>query len=115
MPQQVRITGKFAVGAAGAVGTITAPGVSTIVRLAAGEYRITLSDKFNDLFLESVSLVSSATPGEGEVLYPQFNAYSVANSTVDVVLNPATAVETDPASGDEIHFVIVGKNTSINR
>lgn len=116
LPEQVRITGKVTIGAAGAVGTVTAPGVASIARTAAGEYTITLQDKFNDLVLVAVNIVSLATPGEGEDLHAQWNAYSASGKTASFVCNPGgSATETDPANGDEIHFEIVGKNTSIAR
>lgn len=118
LPNGVRISGKFAVGATGAVGAITAIGIASITRTAAGKYSVVMSDRFADLYLESISLVSSATVGDGENLMVQFNSYNAATKTFTFVCNPSgasQATETDPASGDEIHFAVVGRNTGIPR
>lgn len=51
------ISGKFAVGGTGAVGTLsTAPGVTSVTRLAAGIYKILLQDNWNAVY----SVVGSA-------------------------------------------------------
>lgn len=51
------ISGRFAVGATGAVGTLSvAPGVTSVTRLAAGIYKILLQDNWNSVY----SVIGSA-------------------------------------------------------
>lgn len=82
MKSPVDIYVKFTVGASGSPTLVTAssPGVASVARTAAGDYKITLSDRYNALLAHSVSLVSSTLQSLGN----QVKAESMSSKTVDL-------------------------------
>lgn len=119
----IHIAGKFAVGAVGAVGTIT-PGaghaIASVVRNSAGNYTITFKDTYPD-FLGVKAWISFATAGA--VLNPALAvrcwAYTPkpASGGATVVLQVVTLaspeVAADTPTGTEIHFEVMARNSNL--
>ena len=57
----VRIDATFTVGATGAVGTVTGPGIKAITRLAAGVYQVQLQDNYSTLLETRTSFIAPVT------------------------------------------------------
>lgn len=98
------------VGATGAPTISKALGITSIVRSAQGDYKVTLDDKFTRLmFFQGVLEVSSA-----EDITFQLKAEDVAGvKTIDFFTNTG-ATATDPSSGSKMRLHIVVKNSSVN-
>lgn len=60
-PALTYIQGTVAIGASGAVGTTTGSGISSVVRLAAGIYKIILQDNYFRYLGSMMSMLSSST------------------------------------------------------
>jgi hypothetical protein len=98
-----------AIGASGAPTLTKGLGIASISRNSAGDYKITLDDKYTRLMkFECVNLVSSA-----EDLVFQLKSESVNSSKeVDFFCN-AAAVATDPSNGSRLLISIKVKNSSV--
>lgn len=119
----VHIAGKVAIGAVGAVGTIT-PGtghaVASVVRNSAGNYTITLKDGYPD-FVGVKAWIAFATAGA--VMNPALQvkpwAYTpnpaTGGSTIvlQVVTLASPEVAADTPTGTEIHFEIMARNSKL--
>lgn len=60
-PYLVMIQGTVAIGATGAVGTTTGSGISSVVRLAAGTYKIILEDNYYRYLNQECRMRSAST------------------------------------------------------
>lgn len=57
----VLMDASVAIGAAGAVGTVTGPGISAITRLAAGQYKIRFQDNYYKFYGMNASIQAPVT------------------------------------------------------
>jgi len=106
----VSIPCKWTIGASGAVGTLTGAGVASVTRTSAGLYRITLSDVFSAFHNIQVTLLQATVTDR----HISVKAYSASGKTVDVhVWDQSAGAVTDPESGDEIHVLVVAKNSGV--
>lgn len=118
----VLIAGKFAVGATGAVGTITpATGhaIASVTRNSAGNYTIVFKDTFPD-FLNVRAAIEFAS--SGAVLNPALQVRSWSYSPkadggatleLQVVTLASPEVAADAPNGSEIHFQVVARNSTL--
>jgi hypothetical protein len=106
-PGQIAIiSGKVAIGATGAVGTIAATGVSTITRTSAGLYVLTLADSYGTILDATFNVRKTAAADlKGQLV--TITANTVTFRTI------AVATETDPANGDDIYFTILAKVSGV--
>lgn len=98
-----------AIGASGAPTLTKGLGVTSIVRNSAGDYTITLDDKYMRLMSCSIQQLSSSSVD----LTFQLKAESVASAKTIEILSHAAAVATDPANGTRLLIKIDLKNSSI--
>lgn len=97
-----------AIGATGAPTLTSKVGIASIARTSAGLYRLTLEDKYVSLKNFAVALVAASA----EDLIFQVKAEAVAGAVPYIdFLCLASAVATDPASGDVLLVKIEVKNT----
>ena len=116
----VSIYGKFTVGATGAVtaGTVKGGGLSGVVRNGAGDYTITLSDKYNR-FLNFEAWFASASGNSGIARVEPYNSTPAnfqsgfAGGAFSVKCLDYAGAAADPASGAIFHFRVVVRNSSI--
>lgn len=103
------IEGAFDVGAVGAP-TLKKPGFgfASIVRNGAGDYTVTLEEKFVGLVAADFLQLAAA----GEDLTFQLLAEDVANGTFRLGCK-AAAVLTDPSNGSTIYMSLRVKDTSV--
>jgi hypothetical protein len=100
---------KVTIGATGAPTLTLGIGIASIARNGAGDYTVTLQDKYPSLkFFEGVHLKSAA-----EDLNFQLKAESVASNKTVRFLTVAGASATDPANGDVLYLKFELKNTTI--
>lgn len=100
---------KIAIGGTGAPTITLAPGVASIARNGAGDYSITLSDKYSSLkFLEVIHLSTSA-----QDMTFQLHSETVASTKIIRFLCLTGATPTDPASGKSLLVKMELKNTSV--
>lgn len=103
--QRGRISGRFAVGATGAVGTKTGDvGRWTVVRDSAGVYTVTLVRKPKKIMAANGS-IRKAAAGDLAVQL-QTITESTGKVTFRCQTTGATPAATDPASGDDFAFWI---------
>lgn len=96
------------IGASGAPTVTRGKGVATVVRNSAGQYTITLQDKYNSLVgFSCTQLVATA-----QDTTPQLASETV-NTTKTVVLRTLTAgTATDPSSGSKLFITLSLKNSA---
>lgn len=104
---------KVNIGASGAPTLVTNQnkGIASIVRNSAGNYSVTLTDKFNRMLgFQRQTIVASGVPAA-----PSSYVVSETLSTTRIInfvcLNGATP--TDPASGEVLLCHIIAKNSTI--
>jgi hypothetical protein len=98
-----------AIGAAGAPTLTEGLGVTSISRVSAGLYRITLNDKWSRLM--DVHVVHLAATAED--LTAQVKLETVTTTKLVEVFTKVAAVATDPANGDRLLITLKLKNSSI--
>lgn len=98
---RLRIQAKQAIGAAGAVGTLTAddPGVTVAKNAGTGVYDITFP-KAIDAQISVKALYSPAATVKTWWLV----AYSASAGTAQIAIGNGGGTATNPASADEIHL-----------
>jgi len=108
----VDLFAKVAVGSSGAATVTRAQGVASVVRNSAGNYTVTLQDKYNALLNSSITLITPT----GAPAAPQAWVVSedVAGAKTIIVQFAAAGVATDPASGESFMVKLSLSNTSLN-
>lgn len=114
----VHIYAKATIGATGAPTLVSAAskGVASIARNSAGQYTLTLSDKYNSLLWGNVALVSTADSDAATVgVAFRLEAEDVVSAkTVQFQAhNMADGAVADPASGAVLLIKLELKNTSV--
>lgn len=105
----VLLSGKIVVGAAGAVTSSSIKGAS-VARSSAGVYTITLEDAYVSLLACQASLLAALTTA----LKVCVQSADVSSAkTIVLRVDNAIPAAADPASGNEIHVVIVLKNSTV--
>lgn len=100
---------RVSIGASGAPTATSKVGIASIVRNGAGDYTITLDDKYASLkFFEGILLDSSA-----EDINLQIHSEAVLASKTIRFLTLAGATPTDPSDGSELLLKIEVKNTTV--
>jgi len=99
---RVLVAASQAIGAAGAVGTLTAddPGVTVTKNAAAGTYDVVFPKA---IAAKIVPVVKSAA---GTVVGAYLTAYSASAGTAQVVTTAGDGTATNPANGDELHLLL---------
>jgi len=109
----VTIWAKSTHGAVGAIAAFGGRGVTSVTRLAAGRYRITLDDTYRGLLNGSAMVECAANNVD---IYCQLEAENVAlagGGTVDFRTKTA-GVTTDVANGDDVWYKIELMNSSVD-
>jgi len=102
---------NVSIGASGAPTLVKGLGISGIVRDSAGEYTITLEDKYSSLLhVDIVQLEADA-----EDLTFQVTSEDVDGTKEISIMCKAAAVETDPSDGSVLLIKIDVKNSSVVR
>jgi hypothetical protein len=114
----VRLFGSFVIGAAGAVGTVKGGGIKSVVKEAtAGQYSITLNDKWSRLLHANGGFVGANPSGVAsvQVLENPANLQSdfAADSTYKIQFYDFAGDAVDAASGSVHSFEIVVRNSSV--
>lgn len=118
---QARVVELFVditVGASGAVTSGTGLGVTSVVKeSAAGQYTITLQDRYNGLLSASVALVHSTDSDPATVgVFTRLNAEAVTAATPTVTLQCFTGddgADANPASGARLLVCLKLKNSTL--
>jgi hypothetical protein len=99
-PRGVTVEGSVVIGAVGAVGTLDAQGVSTVVRNSAGNYTITFLDKWAKLKGWNVQVLSTTAKQVDVQLYSEDVAGASAAPNVVVLFTTASSgAAADPPAG----------------
>lgn len=100
---------KVNIGSSGAPTIVSAVGITSIVRNSAGDYTVTLDDKYSSLkFFECIHL-----SGTAQDLAYQIKAEDVIGAkTIEFLCLTGTSA-TDPASGKVLLIKFELKNTSV--
>lgn len=100
---------RVSIGASGAPTLVTPVGVASIVRNGAGDYTLTMQDKYNYLkYFEAQHVSSSA-----QDLHFQVHSETVSSTKTVRFLCLTGATPTDPASGKVLLLKLELKNTSV--
>jgi len=97
-----------AIGASGAPTITKALGIASIVRNGAGDYTLTLDDKYTRLLHVSVQILAAAA----EDITAQLVAEDVSSAKTIQFFTKAAAVETDPSNGARLLIKVDLKNSS---
>lgn len=98
-----------AIGGTGAPTLTEGLGITSIARVGAGHYRITLNDKFSRLMhADMIHLAATA-----EDLTMQIKLETVATTKLVEFFTLTAGTETDPASGDRLLITLKLKNSSV--
>ena len=109
----VAISGRFAPNGSSAPADVVGKGF-TVTRTGTGVFRITLQDKYTSL-LSAGATICLATPADQIVM---IKAHDVSGTTpyVDIALwdiSDAAVADHTYAAGDQIHFLLMLKNSSV--
>lgn len=102
---------KVAIGASGAPTLSRALGVASMVRNSAGNYTITLQDKWNLLMNVEVMQVQAS----GAMAAPLVNVVSesvASNKTIVIQCRDAAGAAADPDNGNTLLIHIILRNTT---
>lgn len=100
---------KVSFGSSGAPTIVTGYGFASIARNSAGDYTVTLNDKYSSLkFVEAIFSSSSA-----QDLAVQLKAEDVIGAKTIEFVCLTGATPTDPASGKVMFMKVEVKNTSV--
>lgn len=105
--------GRFTVGAAGAptLDAVNSKGVTSITRTGVGKYNVVLNDNWNRLFLfEFVSVF--ATPASINAFLISEQVANVSSPSFVVQFQSAAGSAVELASGEDIRFEIILKNST---
>lgn len=99
------------IGATGAptIDTVNSKGVASIARTAAGDYTITLDDKYNVLLGASVM---SLEAGDTEFNW-SITAQDVSSAKTVQLSNLPGGTPTDPDDGSDLYVTLFLKNSSV--
>jgi len=103
-PKVVELYCKFAVGSTGAptINTAASKGIASIARNSAGNYTITLEDKYNNLFqVTPMVVLASGSPASGAAMVVRSYDVQSAKTVVVEFLNGSFSA-TDIASGSTV-------------
>ena len=98
----VTLSGRWAIGATGAVGTKTNGEGMTLTRNSAGNYTVTLDDKYVSLAGHSIGYLGIAATD----LTSHLVSHDVASARTVVFQYNAAAVATDPPNPGEVHVTL---------
>lgn len=99
---------EVAIGGTGAPTLTSGLGITSISRVSAGKYLVTLNDKYVRLMSASAIVLKTA----GEDITVQLSAQDVAGAKTVTFLCKTAATATDPASGDVLFIRIDLKNST---
>ncbi len=100
---------KVTVGATGAPTLTSRTGIASITRNSAGNYTVTLQDKYNSLKFAQVTFLDD----DAQDLRVQLLAEDVADAKTVQFVCLTAATPTDPASGQTMLIKLELKNTSV--
>jgi hypothetical protein len=108
----VDLYSKLVVGATGAVSSQTGEGLSgfVITRAAAGRYRLTFTEKWNDMVYANFVVDSQGTVVDASCQV--FTGYTATNGYVDLS-HVVAGSELDPVSGNELLIHVCMKSKDV--
>jgi hypothetical protein len=109
----VSIYGDVTIGAVGAPTLVAAKskGIKSIVRNSAGDYTVTLQDKYAKFFAAWIGFIKATVPAAPSQSIKAINMQAAGGATINFVLYNSAGTATDPASGEEL-FLEFGVGTS---
>lgn len=118
LEQEVKaLYGSAAIGGTGAVGTVKGGGISGVVRNSAGNYTITLSDKYNRMLSSKVGFLSPTSSGianvEQQGTVATFQSSFNTSPTITFQCYDYAGAAADPASGSLMNFMFEVRNSSV--
>ena len=113
-----RLFGSFVVLAAGAVGTVKGGGILSVVKnVTAGNYTVTLADKWSRLLGAKGGFVAAAGSGIAAVEIAEnpatLQANFAANSQYTIQFYDFAGAPADAAAGSVHSFEVVVRNSSV--
>ena len=99
---------EVAIGATGAPTLTSGLGVTSIARTAAGDYTVTLDDKYTRFMWGNVVLLESGD----EDIQVQFAAQDVSSAKTVSFICTAGATPADPSDGSKLYIRLDLKNTT---
>lgn len=111
----VHLYAKVAIGGTGAptLDANNSQGFSSIARNSAGDYTVTLQDKYHDFLCAKAVFNSGASPAASPTM--SVKADSIASAGTLEVVFCAGVTPTDPASGEILYLHLELRNTSVVR
>lgn len=108
----------IAIGATGAVSSITGSTIASVTRISTGIYKINMQDNFSGLY-SAVGSMQSPPSGLSGVLGIEIQ--NAPNAAVSLLSAPSLTIKTldaagalvDPASGSSIMCIMYLSNTSV--
>jgi hypothetical protein len=115
----VEVYGSAVIGASGAVGTVKGGGIASVVKEStAGQYTITLTERFERLISSNVGCFAATATGVvpiAQVLMSPatLQASFKANGALTVQFYDYAGAAANPASGSVVSFRVVVRNTQV--
>lgn len=115
----VELFGTITIGSSGAVSASTGKGIASVVKeSAAGQYTITLSDRYNALLMASAIILDDTDSDPVTVgIQPRLLSQAVNNATPTVKFqfyNHTNGAAANAADGAVVYFQIKLRNSSVS-
>jgi hypothetical protein len=115
----VELFGTITIGASGAVSASSGKGIASVVKeTAAGQYTITLSDRYNSLLFASAVVLDDTNSDPVTVgIQPRLLSQDVNNATPTVAIqfyDHTDGSAANPASGAVVYVSIKVRNSSVS-
>jgi hypothetical protein len=106
---------KMAIGATGAptLDEKLSKGIASVVRDSAGQYTITLEDRYTRLMHLSVDQRDGTDPVAAPLVQVEADNSADATPTIVVQYRDAADAATDPGDGEEQNMLIILSNSSV--
>jgi hypothetical protein len=116
----IKLFGSFVIGAAGAVASKQGGGILSVTKLAtAGQYKITLTDRFARILMAKFQAMGAAALAVGNIQILEtpstFQASVKTGGTITIQCLDFAGAAVNPASGAAIYFEIDARQSSIGR
>lgn len=106
------------IGATGAVSSASGKGITSVARSSAGQYLVTLSDRYNKLMWAHAALLDTADSDPSTVgVFTRIKSESVNSTAHTVTFQCFTGDDgaaADPASGAVLKLCIKLRNSSVS-
>jgi len=114
----VHLYARITIGASGAVSSSSGLGIASVVKQAsAGQYTVTLSDRYNQLLHANVTVISAVDAAQTVGTAYRIQSEAVNSATPNLIIqasDTATGADANPTSGDILLLKIELRNSSLS-